>query len=113
MNLSLVFSPGGIRMNDSSIAECDRDLIACGCRDDYLACVCFEFRNDSHHAQRSDGGISDRWRSGWFVLSERSALASNASVHSTRMLRNFSCLFLWLYSQLISAQNQWIRRSMR
>src|SRR6185503_14608571 len=36
------------------------------------------------------------------------ALASNASVHSTRMLPKFLMIFLWLYSQLISAQSQWI-----
>ena len=34
------------------------------------------------------------------------ALASKASVHSTRMLRNFLMMYLWL-DQLISAQNQW------
>jgi hypothetical protein len=36
------------------------------------------------------------------------ALASNASAHSTRMLRKLLISFSWLYSQLTSAQNQWI-----
>ncbi len=42
---------------DSSVAESDCDLAACGCSDDYLACVGFEFRDHSHHAQRGDGRI--------------------------------------------------------
>jgi hypothetical protein len=36
------------------------------------------------------------------------APASKASAHSTRMLPTFLMIFPWLYSQLISAQNQWI-----
>ncbi len=57
MNLSFVFSPGGMRMNDGAVAERDRDLAAGGGRDDYLACVWFEFGDDPHHAQGGDGGI--------------------------------------------------------
>jgi hypothetical protein len=36
------------------------------------------------------------------------APANKASAHSTRMLPKFLMIFPWLYSQLISAQNQWI-----
>jgi hypothetical protein len=40
-----------------------------------------------------------------------SALAHNTNAHSTVMLPNFLMFFLWLKSQLISAQNQWFLRS--
>src|SRR5829696_7254000 len=36
-----------------------------------------------------------------------SALAHSTNAHSTLMLPNFLMSFLWLKSQLISAQNQW------
>jgi hypothetical protein len=53
-------------------------------------------------------GSDDGEGAGLFVCAVRTgALASNASVHSTRMLQNFLMIYLWLYSQLISAQNQW------
>jgi hypothetical protein len=35
------------------------------------------------------------------------AFAHNTNAHSTEMLPNFLMFFLWLKSQLISAQNQW------
>jgi hypothetical protein len=35
------------------------------------------------------------------------ALAHSTNAHSTLMLPNFLMCFLWLKSQLISAQNQW------
>src|SRR5919106_3668570 len=108
MNLSFVFSPGGMRMKTvRSLSVTVTTLPA--------AVVTITWRVSGLKSETtpitlsavmagSGGGES----AGLFVCAVRTgALASNASVHSTRMLPNFLMIYLWLYSQLISAQNQW------
>src|SRR5262245_43450349 len=101
MNLSFVFSPGGIRMNTVLSLKVTVTWLP-------AAVVMMTWRVSGLRSDRIPLTLN-AVMSGSVVWACRAvALASNASAHSTRMLQKLLMDFSWLYSQLISAQNQWI-----
>src|SRR6185503_15912446 len=102
MNLSFVFSPGGIRIKEvRSLSVTVTWLPA--------AVVTITWRVSGLTSETTPITLkvvmAGSLAGGVVVCAFRAvAPASNASVHSTRRLAKFRILFSWLYSQLISAQ---------